>query len=321
MFSGASNHRVLAPAVDDYSAKVDIAVVWIAFDHCNIDGGVCLRSHWRLTADNASDGLTSERYEGHWRKAAKCPGPRRNSRKVFGPGQPLCHGQLAISHVTIERLGAKGRCMAVDYYHHIVVTGPRPAVSDFVNRIALVVSRRVGGVTHQVTVPFSFESMFAMAKMRGKVPCDPYDMTRWPLVQRGRMAEARYRFHTRNLEMQSLLKRLSRAVPQLHFALVTMCLDDSDIAPFTIQNGRLRGKWLPGTWHEPFWQRAARKYKMSLDDAYQDDVAEAAAESWMMDEAMRKATGSPRRYHWTGGRIYRNLQDVRDALIRELAEA
>ena len=81
-----------------------------------------------------------------------------------------------------------------------------------------------------------------MARMRGDMPGEAFDLRRWPAINRGRLAEIRYSCHTRSVELHPLLKRLSKATPRLTYALVTHCLDDNDFAPFRIQNGTLRGK-------------------------------------------------------------------------------
>jgi hypothetical protein len=212
--------------------------------------------------------------------------------------------------------------MAVDYYHHLVVTGPTRALSDFVDRIALVETRRVAGVTHRGIVPFSFRCLYAMAKLKGDLPWDPYDMTRWRIVRRGRgQAEVRYRFHTRNLELHPLLKRLSKRMPHLRFALVTVCVDDMDFAPFTIQAGKLRGKWLGGDWRTPFWEKIARRFGVDLEEAYDDDDMEMEARALMLDAAVTIATGSPRRYPWGGGLVYRRLEDEQARAAAEIARA
>ena len=67
--------------------------------------------------------------------------------------------------------------MAVEYFHYLVVTGPPPAVKDFVHRIALVVTRRVAGATLRTMVAFSFESMYAIARTKDDPPGEPLDMT------------------------------------------------------------------------------------------------------------------------------------------------
>jgi hypothetical protein len=212
--------------------------------------------------------------------------------------------------------------VAVDYFHFLVVSGPRPAVDDFVHRIALVVTRRVAGVSGRQTVPFSFESLYAMARMKkDDQPGDPLDMTRWGVVQRGRSAEVRYRFHTRNAELHPLLKRLSKHVPRLTFALVSRCLDDNDFGAFTIRKGKQRGDRLGDDWRTPFYERAARQYNMTLDEVYEDDDVEAVAEWWMTDAAVQIATGTNHRYDWRSGRVYRDLEDERANAMRELVQA
>lgn len=196
-------------------------------------------------------------------------------------------------------------------------------MDDFVHRIALVVTRRVGGVNVRQTVPFSFESLYAMGRIRRDedVRGDPLDMTRWRIVRRGRLAEVRYRFHTRSFELHPLLTRLSRHVPRLTFALVTRCLDDNDFGAFTIRAGRRRGNWLGGEWGKPFYERAARQYKMTLEEVYEDDDIEAVAEWWMTHAAVQIATGTKRRYEWRGGRVYRDMEDERATAMLELAQA
>lgn len=135
---------------------------------------------------------------------------------------------------------------------------------------------------------------------RSLVPCDPA---------------------TRSVEMHPLLSRLSKATPRLTFALVTHCLDDNDFGFFTIRNGKRRGKWLGDAWRIPFYERAAKQYKMTLDDVYDDDIVTSIAESWMRDAAMQLATGTPHRYAWTGGRVYRDLFEERASFMLELARA
>ena len=100
---------------------------------------------------------------------------------------------------------------------------------------------------------------------------------------------------------------------------ITHCLDDGDFGAFTIAKGRSKGAWLGDGWRTPFWERAARALGMTLDEAYEDDDAEMRAEALMRDEAVRIATGTDRRYDWSGGRVYRDLSDERATLMRDLA--
>ncbi len=208
--------------------------------------------------------------------------------------------------------------MAVDYYHYLVVSGSPKAVTSFVDRIALVVTRQVAGITRREVAPFSFQSLHALTRQKGEVPCDPYDMTRWPIVRRGRTAYVRYRFHTRSLEMSGPLKRLSRAVPDVTIAMVTHCLDDGDFGAYSFHKGTIKGKWLGDDWRLPFWERTARELKIPIDEAYEDDDAEMQAESLMTDEAMRIASGQDRSYDWSGGHVYRDLWDERANMFRDL---
>lgn len=158
-------------------------------------------------------------------------------------------------------------------------------------------------------------------RLKGEVPDDPFDLTRWPIARRGTLSEVRYRFHTRGLEVHPLLTRLSKATPRLKYALVTHCLDDNDFAPFAIQKGKLRGGWLGDAWREPFYERAAREHNMTLEEVYEDDVIESIAESWMTEAAMQIATGTNRIYEWGGGRVYRDLDDERAHFMLGLARA
>ena len=185
----------------------------------------------------------------------------------------------------------------------------------------MTIVRRVAGVTTREVSPFSFQSFWALTRRKGEVPHDPYDMTRWRIVRRGRSAYVRYRFHTRNMQIEDDLTKLSRAVPDVRIALVSHCLDDGDFSAFSYAEGRRRGKWLGDDWRTPFWERAARELKMPLDEAYEDDDAEVRAESLMTDAAIRMATGEDRRYEWAGGRVYRDLWDERANMMRDLAIA
>ena len=184
-----------------------------------------------------------------------------------------------------------------------------------------MVTRRVAGVTTREVAPFSFQSLYALTRRKDEIPHDPYDMTRWPIVRRVRTAYVRYRFHTRNLQLDDVMKPLSRAMPGVSIAVVSHCLDTGEFCAFTFEKGRRPGTWMEEKWREPFWERAARELKMTLDDAYEDDDAERRAESLMRDEAVRIATGTDRRYEWEGGRVYRDLWDERASMMRDLAKA
>ena len=210
--------------------------------------------------------------------------------------------------------------MAVDYYHYLLVSGSHAAVREFVHRIALVVDRRVAGTNSRQIVPFSFESLYTMAAIKGDGPGEAFDMSRWRVVRRGRSSEVRYRFHTRSVELHPLLKRLSKKTPRLLFALVTHCLDDNDFGQFAIRKGVLRGGWLGDQWREPFWELTSKRFKMPLDECYEDPQTEMWAEDRMRDAALELAIGSPRRFSWAGGQTFRRYEDERGAFMTDLAE-
>ena len=75
--------------------------------------------------------------------------------------------------------------MAVDYFHRLVVSGPHASVDLFRRQLRLVTSRTVAGHTWRERVPFSFERLYELApgaaRIEPEVPCDPYDMSVWPI--------------------------------------------------------------------------------------------------------------------------------------------
>ena len=56
---------------------------------------------------------------------------------------------------------------------------------------------------------------------------------------------------------------------------------------------------------------------MTLEEVYEDDEMEWIAESWMMEAAVQIATGTDRRHEWSGGRVYRDLDDERGNAMLE----
>ena len=124
--------------------------------------------------------------------------------------------------------------MAVDYFHRLLVAGTTDDVRAFRRRMYREYPRTVGGKSWNEVVPFCFEALYELApaarRVEPEVPCDPYELSAWPLRRiRARLAEVRYQFQTRNLEMDGLLRALSRALPSLTFTLTTLCLDTSSV--------------------------------------------------------------------------------------------
>lgn len=212
--------------------------------------------------------------------------------------------------------------MAIDFLHRILVTGRADRVRDFRRRIYRDDVRTVAGTTWTEIVPFSFAALYEIAprarRIDAEVPCEPYDLSAWPVRRIGpRAAEVRYQFHTRNLEMAPLIRALARAVPDLTFTLATLCLDDSSIASYQFEAGRQRQWTVPERVREAHWDRARRKFKLSGDDVYEDDEAELWAEEAIMTEALQhwqpraRGTARPRRYQWWNSPPLRRLEDER----------
>ena len=218
--------------------------------------------------------------------------------------------------------------MAVDYLHRILVAGRADRVRDFRRRIYREYPRTVAGTTWTEIVPFSFAAMYEIAPrartVEPEVPYDPYDLSAWPVTRIGaRAAVVRYQFHTRNLEMAPLIRVLARAVPDLTFTLVTLCLDDSSIASYRFEAGRQRQWTVPERVREAHWDRARRKFRLAGDDVYDDDEAERWAEEAMMTAALNhweppaRGTSRPRRYQWWNSLPLRRLEDERVLALAE----
>lgn len=219
--------------------------------------------------------------------------------------------------------------MAVDYLHRILVAGRADRVRDFRRRIYREYPRTVAGFTWTEIVPFSFAALYEIAprarRVEAEVPCDPYDLSAWPVRRIGaRSAVVRYQFHTRNLEMAPLIRVLARAVPDLTFTVVTLCFDDSSIESFRFEAGRHRQWIVPDRVREAQWERARQKFRLAGDDVYLDDEAELWAEDAMMAEALRhwepraRGTSRPRRYQWWNSPPLRRLEDERVLAFAEL---
>jgi hypothetical protein len=187
----------------------------------------------------------------------------------------------------------------------------------------------VAGTTWTEIVPFSFAALYEIAprarRVEAEVPCDPYDLSAWPVRRTGaRSAVVRYQFHTRNLVMEPLIRVLARAIPDLTFTLVTLCFDDSSIASDRFEAGRQRQWAVPERVREAHWDRARRKFRLAGDDVYLDDEAELWAEDAIMTEALQhwevraRGTSRPRRYQWWNSPPLRRLEDERVLALAEL---
>lgn len=121
---------------------------------------------------------------------------------------------------------------------------------------------------------------------------------------------------------------MSTRFPALVFCLVTFCLDDSEIAGFTIRNSQLR-KWiLSERARAQHWEQARQKFGIAGDAVYEDDDAEFWAEERMLAEMMdrvetssigREPSSNPRVEQWFNRPVERDLDTEREIFLTELA--
>jgi hypothetical protein len=220
--------------------------------------------------------------------------------------------------------------MAVDYWHRLVVTGPRETVDLLRGQLRRRVRRSVAGrPLWRETIPFSFERLYrlvpAAVGIEPEARGDPYDVSVWPIRGLGDGgAELRYQLHTRNFELLPFLRLLSRKFPALTFCLVTFCLDDSEVASYLVSGGRTR-KWiLPPRRRNAHWERARQKFGIAGDAVYEDDVAERFAEESMLEEALdhwEPAGNQPRRgqaRNWWNRPVSREIMTELNINLAEL---
>jgi hypothetical protein len=213
--------------------------------------------------------------------------------------------------------------MAVDYFHRLLVAGPRFEVREFQRRMHREFSRTIAGQTWTEIVPFSFEALYELAptvrSIEAEIPFDPYELSAWPVRNiNGGRAEVRYQFQTRNLELFPFMAPLALALPALTFTLVTFCLDASSIEAHRLRRSRVQ-KWvLPDRHQELHWNRARRKFGLVGDEVYDDDDARRWAEEEMLhealnhwDEAGRVRRGRLRRHEWWNAVPLRDLDTER----------
>jgi hypothetical protein len=224
--------------------------------------------------------------------------------------------------------------MAIDYWHRLIIRGPRKDVRAFERRIYREYPRSIAGKSWTEIVPFSFTALYEMApaacRIKPEPPAyEPYALSAWPVRRLDRnQAEVRYQFQTRNLEMVGFIRVLSRALSSLTFALVTLCLDSSSIEVYRLKGGSMR-RWTLPQWRQDFhWNRARNKFGLAGDDVYEDDDAEHWAEEEMLYEALthwdnRKspAHSSRRsRYQWWNRPRLRDLMIEKQLFVLELEE-
>lgn len=213
--------------------------------------------------------------------------------------------------------------MAVDFWHRILVSGPHADVRAFQRRIWREYPRTIARTTWTEIVPFSFEALYELAPAAWVVateqPCDPYDLSVWHLRRAGAGSEVRYQFHTRNLEMQDLLRALSRACPTLTFTLATLCLDDGDIYAHQLRAGAVKRWGVPRRRFDQLRKRAQAKFKVEGDDLFTGPAAD-WVEMELFEEALFHWHKDPprRRLQWWNQMTFRDIDEERDLFIAEM---
>lgn len=221
--------------------------------------------------------------------------------------------------------------MAVDFFHRLIVRGPREDVRAFRRQIYREYPRSIGKKSWTEIVPFSFTKLYEIApaarRIDPEVPYDPYELSSWPIRRIGRnQGEVRYQFQTRNMEMIELIRVLARALPSLTFTLATLCFDDSSIEVYRLKGGRTQNWQIPQRRKDFFWSRARIKFGLVGDDVYDNDDADHWVEEEMLYEALshwdedRTTAHSHRRrrYRWWNNPPLRDLATERQFLLYEI---
>jgi len=202
--------------------------------------------------------------------------------------------------------------MAIELTHRIVIEGPAAQVRKFKKDVA------------RPRVPFSFKALWRMGRFAGDLPCDPYNLSVFPVraVWR-RRAEVRYTFLTCNMGVEDLLTRVSRRRPALIFRLATI-VDDGNVDAFLIRRGRKRRREAPEWLHDYHYHRVALANGVSRE-AVADDFALGWEADWAIvddavnlwnDVAPRHMPPAPE--SWSGRRV-RRLEDEWEKQLYEVA--
>lgn len=202
--------------------------------------------------------------------------------------------------------------MAAELTHRLVIEGPSAQVRRFKKDVA------------RPRVPFSFGALWRMGRFPGDPPNDPYNLTGFPIRQlRGRRAEIRYTFLTRNMGVDDLLARVSRRRPLLIFRLATI-VDDGNVEAWLIRRGRRRRRDVPDWLFDYHRHRVALAHGTTRE-AVEDDFHLGWEADWAIvndavnlwnDVAPRQMP--PRPESWSGRRV-RLLEDEWEKQLREWA--
>jgi hypothetical protein len=221
--------------------------------------------------------------------------------------------------------------MALDYFHRVIVTGPSSTIGFLRRRLARTSARTAARLTWRERIPFSIVAICELVPSAKRVKRnrfdEPYDIRVWPTVQRSRtISEIRYQLHTRDFELTSFIKTLSRAFPTLSFHLSTHYLDGGEVVGFQFRSGMMRRWLVPQTRRQFHWDRARVKFAVSGDAVYDHNEAELLAEDGMRDEALdhwqqhrRRGTSRSTRRSWWNKPVVRDFMEELDLRLIEVA--
>jgi hypothetical protein len=188
--------------------------------------------------------------------------------------------------------------MAVDYLHRLVVCGPDSCVRHFTDAARRRARYRIPGEQSELTevIPLSFEALWRRhSRLRDfaiEPPSDPYHLRAWPRRSiRSRLSFARYQFQTRRMEMQEIVRLLSVSNRDLVFALVTLCLDASEVRTRFFRHGRVSEFTVPESRMEELTLAETARLQA---DGEADDIEGTArenAEVVAMEEALHRWDG------------------------------
>lgn len=217
--------------------------------------------------------------------------------------------------------------MAVEYLNRIVALGAAPRVKEFRDAMRRTVDRKVRDKIWQDEVPFSLETLARITEMSDPedYAYEPYDISVWPIRRiSSRQVELRYQFTTRNLDMAEPLTLLSNHFPKLTFRFVAFCSVDGGVYGYRIRDGGSAFRHLSEARTESHWNAARKKFRLSGDDVWDDDLATEFAEERMREDLLNSWDPPGRirrRRNWSDQPEARPFEDERVIAMVEISDA
>ncbi len=185
--------------------------------------------------------------------------------------------------------------MAVDYLHRLVVWGPDSGVRQFTDAARRRARYRLPGKQSGLTevIPLSFEALWRqhprLREFAVEPPSDPYHLRAWPRRSTpSGFSFARYQFQTRSMEMQEIVRLLSVSNRDLAFALVTLCLDASEIRTWFFRRGRVSEFTVPESRMDELTQAERDRLPGGGEPDDVDGTVRENAEMVAMEEALHR---------------------------------